>query len=238
MSSEPEKFTKLLTGYRRMFRMVNCFHFNSSISRDVYLQYISPACSEVIPITHKGIADRREERVFDSPVLRLGFIGGVSSYKGFPDLKQVLIELYDEGKKLWRLDVFGNGTGTDAECASIKYKGKFAPDELPKVYSEMDLLVVPSLWAETFSLITLEAISFGVPVLVSGTVGARDVVAGYAPDFVFKNRSDLKRKLIEVMDCRDLLRQYNRRIMELPWQYSLDTHAEEVEKLYRTLIEK
>lgn len=48
--------------------------------------------------------------------------------------------------------------------------------QLKSVFEETDLLIAPSLWYETFGYTVLEALSFGTPVLVSGSVGARDLI--------------------------------------------------------------
>lgn len=48
--------------------------------------------------------------------------------------------------------------------------------QLESVFEETDLLIAPSIWYETFGYTVLEALSFGTPVLVSGSVGARDVI--------------------------------------------------------------
>ena len=49
--------------------------------------------------------------------------------------------------------------------------------DLEAVFAETDLLVVPSICPETFGYVALEALSCGVPVLLSGNVGARDILA-------------------------------------------------------------
>ena len=38
------------------------------------------------------------------------------------------------------------------------------------------ILVAPSIWYETFGFTVLEALSFGIPVIVSDHVGAKDIV--------------------------------------------------------------
>ena len=37
-------------------------------------------------------------------------------------------------------------------------------------------MVTPSIWFETFGFTVLEALSYGVPVVISGTVGAKDIL--------------------------------------------------------------
>lgn len=48
--------------------------------------------------------------------------------------------------------------------------------ELDTIFDETDILVVPSLWHETFGFTVLEALSYGVPVVMSGNVGAKDIL--------------------------------------------------------------
>lgn len=48
--------------------------------------------------------------------------------------------------------------------------------QLESIFEETDLLLAPSIWYETFGYTVLEALSFGTPVLISGSVGARDLI--------------------------------------------------------------
>ena len=58
---------------------------------------------------------------------------------------------------------------------SVKETG-FAHSELDKIMSEADVVVAPSIWYETFGFTVLEALSYGVPVIVSNHVGAKDII--------------------------------------------------------------
>ncbi len=59
----------------------------------------------------------------------------------------------------------------------MKPHDRYTYPELGSVFDRMDLLIVPSIWYETFGYVVLEALSHGVPVLMSGRVGARDILA-------------------------------------------------------------
>ncbi len=59
----------------------------------------------------------------------------------------------------------------------IRWNKRYTYMELEKVFDDTDLLIVPSIWYETFGYVVLEALSYGVPVLMSGHVGARDILA-------------------------------------------------------------
>lgn len=229
-------YTTLLETYRRMFGMVDAFHFNSQNTADVYGRYMDiPSASKVIPITHSGIHDLRKARSYDERLLRLGFIGSEAPYKGLPMLKEVIEHLNKEGyaEKII-LHVYGGRTGKDEHLPNVVFKGRFTQKMMEQVFDDMDLLVVPSIWHETFSLVTLEALSYGTCVLVSDKVGAKDIVAQYAPEFVFKSKQDLHDILNELLVNRDRVFQYNKAIVSSLWTWSMKKHAKEiVDKIYK-----
>ena len=100
----------------------------------------------------------------------------------------------------------------------------------------MDIMVVPSLWHETFSLVTLEALSYGVPVLVSDTVGAKDIVKQYNPRFVYHSQEELVALLHAIICNRALLEEYNDKILSMEWKHSMKEHAQEIiDKLYKNV---
>ncbi|MCM1044065.1 MAG: glycosyltransferase [Candidatus Gastranaerophilales bacterium] len=45
-----------------------------------------------------------------------------------------------------------------------------------KIFDETDVLIAPSIWYETFAYTVVEALSYGVPVIVTKNVGAKDVI--------------------------------------------------------------
>ena len=53
---------------------------------------------------------------------------------------------------------------------------RYAYGELTTIFEQTDVLVAPSIWFETFGFTVLEALSYGVPVIISGTVGAKDIL--------------------------------------------------------------
>lgn len=63
-------------------------------------------------------------------------------------------------------------------------------------YDNMGVLIVSSVWKETFSLVKLEALSYGESVIVSDNVGALDIVKQYDERFVYYERKDLENPLL------------------------------------------
>lgn len=231
-----QEYDKLLKTYKRMLEMVDVFHFNSQNTREVYEQFIDiPEKSAVVPITHNGVIDHRKLRSFKGKVLKLGFVGSEAPYKGLPMLKKVIARINAEGfEDKIHLSVYGGRTGTDVELKNVVYKGRFTSNQMKAVYDSMDLLVVPSIWYETFGLTTVEGIQFGVPVLVSDKVGAKDLVKQYASQFVFDTEEELFLILKRLISDRSEMVRYNRNIVHSKWKWSMKQHADDiVSKIYK-----
>lgn len=226
-----KKYQSLIDYYKDCFSMVDEFHFNSEVTRDTYRKYIVPKEEKIIPITHNGINDHRRKKSFEENCLKIGFVGSAAPYKGLSRLIMALKQLNRNDK--WRLDVWGDTIGQD-ESLPIYYRGKFTHSAIETVYTSMDIMVVPSLWHETFGLVTLEALSYGVPVLVSDTVGAKDIVKEYDSKFVFHSDEELVSLLELLVDDKSLLRNYNEAIISNDWRHSMSEHAQEIiEELYK-----
>lgn len=218
-----------------MFGMVDAFHFNSRNTMEIYNKFLNiPNPSSVVSITHSDVCDYRHLREFDDSVLRLGFIGSEAPYKGLPLLKRVLCKLNDKGyKQNLRLYVYGGQTGSDRNCENISYNGRFSSSQMATVYEMMDLLIVPSICYETFGFTTIEALQYGVPVLVSNKVGSKDIVQRYSSKFVFGTEDELYDILEELLHDKSLLVEYNKKIVESPWNYSMANHSKEMVEFYR-----
>ena len=114
--------------------------------------------------------------------------------------------------------------------------GKFDSRSIASVYDGMDVLVVPSIWKETFGFVVLEALSYGVPVIVSDNVGAKDIVGQYDERFIFTSEAELSVLLDKIVNDRSLLADFNENILNGEWKYSMQSHTEEILRLYETII--
>lgn len=228
----------LIDFYKEIFASVDYFHFNSQLTQEMYSHCINIENSKVIPISHSGIEDNRVLKKFDTSNIRLTFIGNLSSYKGFPLLKEILRSLNDKSISNWTLNVWGSAIGQDIDCNQISYRGTYSQNQLKEVFNETDLLIVPSLWKETFSLITMEALSYGVPVLLSSNVGAKHFVKEYKPDFIYNSQEELYSILKKILSNTKLLEDYNKVIIKLPWKCSFDEHVKQILYLYKELLSR
>ena len=185
--------------YYSMLSIIDIMHYNSSITKSVYEKYFNLPNNTIIPISHCNIKNNCRIKNYDHDILRIRFLGPASAAKGFYLLKDCLDEIWNE-RKNFVLDIHFDPIE------------KSDYNELEKIFNETDVLLVPSIWYETFGFTALESLSFGVPVIVSDTVGAQDILQDKF-GIVVKNLT--KKNLKEVFDklTFDDLRQMNESIV-------------------------
>lgn len=168
-------YIKLRDYYKKIFSYINMFHFNSSIAEKVYKKYVTPKKSCVISLTHKNITDNRNVNRWEySGKLKITLLAPAKPFKGFNILMDALDEMWESGNTNFTLKVFGEVL-EDKPYMNIQKQG-FTYEQLGEIFADTDILVAPSVWYETFGFTVLEALSYGVPVIVSDRVGAKDIV--------------------------------------------------------------
>jgi glycosyltransferase involved in cell wall biosynthesis len=233
VSKRVPAFASLIEYNLALFQQVDRFHFASSVSEGVYRDLLAwPLEGERISISHLGIVDLRAQRVPRSGPLRMGFIGDSTPYKGLPWLLDELKKLREGGVTDWILDVHGPGHEKASAAPGVEYKGVFSPGDLAGVYASMDLLIVPSRWKETFSLVALEALSHGVPVLCSPTVGAGDLVKRFAPSLAPTSQDAFLRTLTDLLHSPERVQKVASDLALAQLPFDARHHALELESFY------
>ncbi len=211
--------------YHDMLELIDIFHYNSSVAKNIYEKYLGTFNGHVIPISHKDIQDHRRYKTFDD-VIRIRYLGPYGGAKGFFYLKETLDKLWKE-KKNFILNIHFS------MCDKLPYireHDRYDYSDLERIFSETDVLIVPSIWYETFGFTVLEALSYGVPVIISSTVGAKDVLAdgtGIVVDYslgqdeLFNELKALDKKKLQLM---------NKTIVDKQVIYTLDKTADQIEK--------
>lgn len=167
------EYRNLRQYYISMLEIIDFIHYNSSISKMIYEKYIHPKNSAVVPITHRGIKDNRQLKDFDHEVLRITYLGPAKPFKGFQFLLGILDHMWGEGIKKFELHLYSESK--ENRIYITHRQNGYLYSELEDIFKNTDLLIVPSQWYETFGFTVLEALSYGVPVLASENVGAKDL---------------------------------------------------------------
>src|SRR4030066_1202682 len=169
--------------------------------------------------------------------LRMGYIGQIASKKGV----HILLESFNRLNGLASLSIYGDDTKephyyqTLASIANhnprIRFSGGFDHSDLEKILSEIDVLVAPSLWHETFCITVREALIAGVPVIGANLGGIPDAILHGENGLLFApgDVQALTAYLQQLIDDPDLLRRLKNVTCRVK---SIDEEAVELEKVY------
>lgn len=110
----------------------------------------------------------------------------------------------------------------------IKVHDKYSYADLERIFDETDVLVAPSIWYETFGFTVLEALSYGVPVVISGNVGAKDILVQGA-GIVIEN-IDIQKLFTTLRDITpNKLRSMNKTIVETQTILQIEDMSKQIE---------
>jgi UDP-glucose:(heptosyl)LPS alpha-1,3-glucosyltransferase len=123
------------------------------------------------------------------------FIGNNFPLKGLPQAAQAVLRLRKRGLPL-RLCVVGRGKPSDGGRAvadlqrqkAIYFAG-LRKEGVQRYYAASDLLLFPSQW-EAFGMVVLEAMAWGLPVILGPQVGAGELVGSGRNGWILKNPKD------------------------------------------------
>ncbi|MBJ8076714.1 glycosyltransferase [Bacillus cereus group sp. N12] len=232
------QYVELREYYLDILKLVDYFHFNSSIAKEQFESFLDLK-GKVISISHNNIHDYRRERPSrkkNSSILRLGYLGPIDVYKGFYALKDTLDCLKGNGYKNWHLDVYGDFMNNPEIYSPEHYTfhGRYEYSQLKKMFDQIDLLIIPSVWKETFGFIGLEAQSYGVPIMVSEHVGFKDLIKDEETGFIYKtDGNDFISKLSSILDNPLKLERINENISKMKFPYIMQQHTNEIINLYQ-----
>jgi len=146
--------------------------------------------------------------------LRVAYVGYGTKAKGFDLFCQSLLSLASEYDGTIEIHIVAKLHFSQTKILnSLKKRYKviltmgYERDNLPRITSNFDVAIVPSIWWETFNQVAYEMIMNGVPVIVSDSVG----IATYLnQEFVFKSEDSqsLQGLICKIVDGDITLKDY------------------------------
>jgi glycosyltransferase involved in cell wall biosynthesis len=129
------------------------------------------------------------------PFRRIGYIGSVIPIKGahvlvdaFRHLARGDLELHIHGEAFPFHDDRNYGERLKSRALglrNVRFHGPYLPQDLPRILADLDVLVTPSLWWETFCLTIREGQLAGVPVIASDLGAMREALDGESCGLLF-----------------------------------------------------
>jgi glycosyltransferase involved in cell wall biosynthesis len=182
------------------------------------------------------------ERRMPSPTLRVGFVGTLAPHKGCdtlvrafemlpPDLDVTLSVHGDPGPYRSFAAKLRELAGNDPR---ISFCGAFSREDLGRVFSEMDVLVVPSRWYENAPGVIFEAFAAKAPVVATNLGGMSEFVRPEVNGLLFEleNPADLSRQLRRLREEPGLLQRLRSGIYPVK---TVAEYTDELERLYTSL---
>ena len=219
----------------RVFRDVRLFIAPSQHVRDRFVEEGLPA-SKVVHCGHGIDHNLRpvgyEPRQYHGGKLQCGFIGTLAVHKGV----DILLEAF-EGIHNATLTIYGDARRyiSRAQGGSVRFMGEISDAQKAAVFQDMDVLIVPSIWLENSSLVTLEAFLFGVPVIASDIGALSELVEDGQNGLLFKagSAADLASK-VQYLAAHPA--EVRRLAAAVPRVKSTAEYATEIEGLYERLL--
>lgn len=218
-------YRKLREFYVEILSEIDCIHYNSNISKDIFQRYLKNDKYKVVFITHNDIKKDWNFKKKESSKIRLSFLGTNHKIKGLDILLETFEKIENEVKKEYILNIFGVEGNSSS---NIKFYGEYQHSDLKNIFSQTDFVVIPSTWYETFNLVALESKVFDTPVIISNTVGAKDIFKESEKIEIDPNNKSLQ----NVLENLNLLK--SKKIINLGNQsYDLKNHAKKIkEQIY------
>ena len=224
-------------------------NFNKYIDKIIYSSYVTKNIfeskgvfgnkSKLIPISNQNLNKKIEnyQIKLDKKIIRFGYLGGDRREKGYEFLIKIFEELYKDNITEWRLILLGSGAENIILPNQIKnnviVKGHL--DE--NLYDNFDVLIVPSIWAETFNFVVAEGIANKKLIIASDIVGSANLYKNSGViTYDFTNKKELYEIMISILIEKD--KNYNIDIEKNKYYKYIDfnNHYQSIVDLYFSLL--
>lgn len=228
---------------RHVIRGVDLFLAPSDWARREYVRQGFPACR--IALFEYGLNLSRLEstgRSFPVPAVRphFGFLGSIAWQKGI----HVLIDAFNRLPDDASLTLYGDESVFPDYSARIRaaarhphvcFAGPVDYQHIGDALRQLDYLVVPSLWPETFCMVVQEAHAVGVPVVASRLGPLERIRDGETGRlFAGGDSADLARVLRELIEHPEAQAELRAHLLPGP---TMQQQAGRIVEIYQALID-
>ena len=225
---------------------VDLFIAPSQFLRKKFMEFGVPGDKiKLIPYGIKTESFREFRRKLSDKV-RFGFIGTILPAKGLDTLIKAFNRIKDvraELKIYGRLfpyngfEFYPRHIKKLVKNRNIKFMGGFDHKDIFDVFSEIDVLLFPSIWNENCPLTILEAFSTGTPVIASRIGGVPELVSDGLNGLLFNPEDDdeLSKKIEYIINKPDVIDNFRYNIGRVK---NIEDNAKEMEEIYSGMMEK
>jgi len=188
---------------------------------------------------------RRNDTPLRQPI-QLLYAGRVERRKGLHTVLDTMSQLRQRGLSTeltvvgWREPEYAHDLVLKAEAlgesSHITWRDAVPRDSMPSVYAAHDVLVFPTIWAEPFGLVALEAMAGGCVVCATGTGGSGEYLDDGVNSILSQpeDASALADGIIRLSDEPDLVAHLRAGGYATARRYSFESYAEALADIIRT----
>jgi phosphatidylinositol alpha 1,6-mannosyltransferase len=183
-------------------------------------------------IDHDLFSPGRRTRSDDTFVI--GYVGRLSAEKNIRVLPELETALRERGLRNYRFLIVGHGDERDflqTHLQSVEFTGVLHGEELARAYANMDAFVFPST-TDTFGNVVLEAMSSGVPAIVSDSGGPKFLVRSSETGYTVSNLGEFAEAIMRLYADHALLSRMRKAARDAAYQYSWPAVFEQVYRSY------
>ena len=224
---------------KSLLLMVDKLIAPSRFLRNIFIQYGIPGDRIIYSSNGYDLSAFEGFKRKEHDKLVFGFAGGVAKHKGVHVLVEAFNKVENENVELRIYGTYDPKSNYFKELQSmirndnIKFMGRYTDVREP--YSEVDVLVVPSIWYETGGpLVIIEALIAKTPVIASNIGCIPEFIEDGATGLLFEtgNAEDLFYKMKLVLENPDLMKKFKSNIKPVK---TIQEQAKEIEAIYEDL---
>jgi glycosyltransferase involved in cell wall biosynthesis len=217
----------------------------SQYVKDLFLKYYSSFEPKirVLSLGIPPIHGPHRSKLTDKKV-RFCYLGNILPFKGVHILINTFkalprgkagLTIYGSRKPFGESYAYYDGLKEQTAGFPIEFRGSYQREDLPEVLRDQDVLVLPSIWPETFSLVIREANLMGLPVIASRIGAIPEAVEEGVNGILFEpgNGEELRRAMLRFIEDPELVRKM---AAHMPKAKFIEEHAMELEGIYRGII--
>ncbi|NQU08101.1 MAG: glycosyltransferase family 4 protein [Candidatus Abyssubacteria bacterium] len=178
----------------------------------------------------------------EADVIRFAYFGGFLKHKGI----EVLLEAFSNvPRSEGSLQIFGSESNAEtkkhlkqlAGPADVVFRGRYDNNHMSELLSDVDVVIVPSLWEETFNLVVREAFLTNTPVIASRIGALEEAIEEGVDGFLVQPGSvqEMRRKIQMLISDPEILPRLKQGIKPVK---DLSRQASEIESVYEEIISK
>jgi phosphatidylinositol alpha-mannosyltransferase len=118
----------------------------------------------------------------------------------------------------------------------LVWYGVLSEEKLYQIICNSSVIAVPSIGSESFGLVLLEAMAFGVPLVCSELSSYKDVAGDCALYFKTGNSADLAEKILVLYNNMDLHNSLRGKAKERVKEFSMDNLAQKYISLFEKIL--